>query len=320
MQVSQHADVQEVPIQTTISSDELVTEKVTRSPNTIRNDIELVRVFAAFGVVWFHTGVTGHHIGYAGLIVFIILSLYLSGSGGQKTIYQRANRLLVPWAIWFAIYAASRVASGKPPVDMGLSFVEAVLLGSRSHLWYLPFILFALVCADIMVKTMNHAILAALSAVAACVMLLTAGLWREPSIAAGQPWAQYWHAGAAVFTGLYLYTMVSLPRIVRPTVLVVIMLCAATSWTMPGMGIPYVIGLAIAGLIAFNPWPGAIRSQPPLAQYTLGIYLAHPLVLTVMALIGIAEHWTAPVMAFFISAVGIAAFKTVAPRFAARAV
>lgn len=49
----------------------------------VRQDIEILRVLSAFGIVWFHSGAPGRAFAYSGLVIFIILSVYLSQHGNQ---------------------------------------------------------------------------------------------------------------------------------------------------------------------------------------------------------------------------------------------
>lgn len=92
-----------------------------------------------------HAGVDGSHIAYAGLVAFVILSVYLETRSSPKNIDapRLASRLLIPWIFWFLFYAALNVAAGKQPIDSETG--EAILSGPRPHMWYLPFIFMVIV-------------------------------------------------------------------------------------------------------------------------------------------------------------------------------
>ena len=111
----------------------------------IRQDIELLRVLSALGIVWFHSETKGSNFGHSGLIFFLILSVFLGGGQQNSSIQKRAKRLLVPWLIWFAYYGAINLVLQKSVIPLNNGLIAGVLSGPRIHLWYLPFIFFVLI-------------------------------------------------------------------------------------------------------------------------------------------------------------------------------
>lgn len=104
-----------------------------------------LRVAAAAALVWFHnpTAPFRYSVGGPALIVFLCLTFMQSGQRQAfwPALRRRAERLLVPWAAWWLIYAAAQfwMARGIPA---GLADFRpwTILAWPREHLWYLPFV------------------------------------------------------------------------------------------------------------------------------------------------------------------------------------
>lgn len=107
---------------------------------------DYARLLAVFGIVLFHSGAPGAAWGYVGLPFFLLLlgvfaapaAARLSTAAYART---RARRLLTPWLIWSAIYAAllavQAARNGRPVLaDFDASML---LTGPALHLWFLPF-------------------------------------------------------------------------------------------------------------------------------------------------------------------------------------
>ena len=102
-----------------------------------RQDIEILRVFSVFGIVWYHSNVVGGDYAYSGLIFFVILSAYLSGPAKldfRLDFLMRAQRLLVPWLIWYFVYGLVNVIRGRPLVDTSNGLIAGILQGPSIHL------------------------------------------------------------------------------------------------------------------------------------------------------------------------------------------
>jgi len=103
---------------------------------------ELFRIFACFGIVWFHLGLPGRIIGYSGLPYFMILTVYFLVSNKQeKTLKYIFSRIMLPWLFWSFIYAlfiyTKAYLFNENPNDK--FFLWMIATGSAIHLWYLPF-------------------------------------------------------------------------------------------------------------------------------------------------------------------------------------
>lgn len=247
--------------------------------------IEALRILGALGIIWYHCGAPGASVAYGGLIIFLLLSMYLaarSAPSTQSALRKRARRLLMPWLIWFLCYGALNLAMRRPLVPMENGVLAGVLGGSSIHLWYMPFIFFCLLAHDYLRAALPEWILAYASVALACLVLLTAGLWRPESMELGAPWAQYAHGAAAVLMGIFFGSQSHLPRMHALVSGIALALSMLTVIPVNGMGLPYLAGnIAFLALTTSNIRLPAELSLARLSRYTLGAYFVHILVLAV---------------------------------------
>lgn len=247
-----------------------------------RSDIELLRVISAFGIVWFHSEFEhGKSIAYAGLIFFIVLSVYLCMISRRTTLLgDRAKRLLIPWFLWYGIYGfASWIWSGKIFNETPTT-LSAILSSPSIHLWYLPFIFIALLVLDWAKKRGTSIALFATSIVAFIVWVPISDQLRAMQFA--PPLAQYIHAIPALLVGVMLGTVrsVSLKHIQTLGLFCLLAIYGLTI-APASFGLSYTIGVA-ASLVLISE-----RSLLPqanwlidLGKYQFGIYLVHVLILS----------------------------------------
>jgi peptidoglycan/LPS O-acetylase OafA/YrhL len=111
--------------------------------------IDLLRIIAAVGIIWFHTdGAPYAQIGYAGLPAFLLIyfSLVTKQSQAHATrefLRRRWARLLKPWLFWSIVYGTCRVIKAAYTGDFSslehMLFVGTLFIGTSIHLWYLPY-------------------------------------------------------------------------------------------------------------------------------------------------------------------------------------
>jgi fucose 4-O-acetylase-like acetyltransferase len=244
-----------------------------------RQEIEIVRILSAFGIVWFHTASVGNDIGLSGLVVFIILSLYFAAGPGAavKSIGSRFRRLILPWLFWYVFYALLNVALKRPVIQLERGWIAGVLTGPSVHLWYMPFMFAVLVMIDRIRTRIDPRLPAILCGMAVVPILASAAYWRFWSFTVGAPWAQYLQSVAAVLLGFFLANNPFIPWSITVFLLTVAGSTALAIIFVPGIGIPYFIGISVTALCLFPDW--TIRPRPlinRLAECTLGIYLSHP--------------------------------------------
>lgn len=294
------------------------------APSNIRNmtvskyrtDIELFRIIAALGIVWYHSGVIGREVAYSGLIFFLITSISLSGRRG-KSVQERAQRIMVPWIFWFAVYALFRVLTHKPILDTQNGLFAAILCGPSIHLWYLPFIFFALVAADVVKKIIPDKGIAYGGFTLAILMFIAAFAWRKTSLSWGYPWAQYAHAAPGVFAGLFYMNISCISSRRRGLMIAVLLAAAASAIYYPGVGLPYLIGMAAYAVLTL--WPVDRRFSFDLlaiSKCMFGVYLVHPFPLMIANKFKLLSGVMLPIVAFLASTALIYAAHRVAPKWA----
>lgn len=122
---------------------------VDTTPSGYRRCIDLARFVAAFGIVWDHARAPFADIGYLALSLFLVMTSYLAvgsflRSDQQAFWLSRARRIAVPWVFWCVIYRVVYEVVFKQPFAV-LSEPGSLLIGPLIHLWFLPFVMLALV-------------------------------------------------------------------------------------------------------------------------------------------------------------------------------
>lgn len=113
--------------------------------NRIAN-IDRLRILSAFGIVWYHIKQgPEREIGHSGLAVFLMISCMLIAVKGHRDnrlfILKKAERLIVPWLFWCAVYFVFNISKAliqHVPVKSMFDYYM-FLTGPAIHLWYLPY-------------------------------------------------------------------------------------------------------------------------------------------------------------------------------------
>lgn len=285
-----------------------------------RQDIELLRIMAAFAIVWYHSSTIGGEISYAGLIVFLMLSMYLAGRStysGSRYLFRRTNRLLIPWAVWFLMYGAKNALTHKPIIPTDNGIIAGILTGPSIHLWYMPFIFACLILFDSVRKYASSASIAWASAALTIVVLGSTALWRQVSIQLGCPIAQYAHASAGISLGAFFAFIGAFPGRTAALLLVMIFAAALSAIPFEGVGIPYVLSIAAGCMVAFRIFEKAVTLDfGVIAECTLGIYFVHILVFDIFRKYHIVNGILTPVAIFFLSACAVFLMRRSFPRLA----
>lgn len=279
----------------------------------MNKEIEAFRVLGAFGIVWFHSGVeAGRDAAYGGLIFFVVVSVYYATvSTRPRSVFDRARRLLVPWIVWAAFYGAVNLTvNGRLfPEDYGL--LSRILASPAVHLWFLPFLFFALVAIDRSRRYLATERGATLIGSAAALSLLLAPIWRGVDYAT--PLAMYAHAMPAVFIGVFLGVMdgcrlrTTLLSAIAVSVLVMVFKRQA------GVGDSYLVGLAPCVLLFRGHVVEAKASRlMTISSATLGVYLLHPFAMMLLRRVDV-DGAALPVLGFACSLLVIVCLRAVAP-------
>jgi len=285
-----------------------------------RQDIELLRVFSAFGIVWFHTRAYGGAVGYSGLIAFLILSIILGGKSGTPdvdTLRRRAERLLVPWMFWFAIYGALNLRQGDSFIPLQNGVAAGIMAGPSIHLWYLPFVFLVLVALDLVKAHTPARALAYSAGTLALVNVATAPWWRPVTLTWPYPLLQWADAIGPVLVGVFLLCANTIPAWQRNAIAAMLVVAAIGVASFNSIGVSDAIGIAACLVIASGVLDGRIPFRvQALSDATFGIYLSHILVHRALLIYGnVPGEWLPPAI-FVISAAGVMTLRALFPRFA----
>ena len=271
-----------------------------------RRGIDLLRFLAAFGIVWDHARAPYADFGYTALAVFLILTSFFAvgsfdrahakGADGGFWI-TRARRILVPWLFWCVFYKGVQYWVADDPASVPiLAGWSNLMLGSWIHLWFLPFVMIALIFVPPIARVVRGpASMFGLALVVIAVSMATGWLHRHSGWP--EPWPQWWFS-----IPLFLYgVMVALGRrygMVWLPIATALVASVATVAVEPGFAAVFgsftdgtrrlstqVVGpgfaavqLIVGALVFEAAWRLRIAGDWPtrLAHYAFGIYLLHP--------------------------------------------
>ena len=257
--------------------------------------LDYARLIAAFGIVLFHAGAPGGVAGYAGLPFFLMLLLVLAWPAAQKLEFaayarSRAQRLLIPFFIWSAIYGGVNLVEVLVTrKSFTQEFSASMLLtGPAIHLWFLPFAFVACLAVYPLAWAQGPLHVRIPKATARRNRLVfLAGLagaaWLAMALRQGQVWpapfAQWAYAFPAVCLGMGYAVAQGRPVLQLGLAGVVAGFALWAGWTD---GVPQLVAAALALLICQS-----IRlPETPLSRLSvhaaMGVYLCHPLAASVL--------------------------------------
>jgi hypothetical protein len=169
-------------------------------------NLDAGRVLATYGVMWTHVAeMQGHPpawaaLGRFGTSFYVAAAVFFAARTAtkpqpptaQRALAQRMRRLLIPFALWSAIYAVFYYIVTRPS---GMSVAELTkwwgpFAGTARHLWFLPFAAFAGTIAFWAVPHLLRLPLRRLAWTAAVVSVLTYWLfYRVVFFAMDRIWA-----------------------------------------------------------------------------------------------------------------------------------
>lgn len=250
----------------------------------LRQDIEILRILSAFGIVWFHSGFDRTGIGYSGLVVFLVLSAYLAaarppaGVPFGRILARRALRMLSPWAVWMAAYGIRNHIIDRNIVETDRGWINGVLAGTNIHLWYLPYMFAVTVGLDLAIPRLRRSWMGAVAAVGAIALLSTPQIWRPWAATHGYPTVQYIHGIAAIFAGVFLAAFNDLPkRWSLPLLAMLFATCAVDFWLkIEGVGTAYLTGIVLCSWVLLRPpkLPSRLDVRT-ISGCMFGVYLSH---------------------------------------------
>jgi fucose 4-O-acetylase-like acetyltransferase len=243
-----------------------------------RQDIELLRIICAFGIVFFHA--TGSDIANASLIIFVIISMFLAGSRKREVtvdfVKNRIGRLIIPWITWFFIYGVFNLVNKKEFFPINNGVVSGILSGSSIHLWYIPFIFGFILFFEVIKNNFTSTSIAIACSIIASTILFLSPFWLRFSNELGSPLSQYSHVLAAVFIGVYLSYFYLLRKFISIILLALIIISSIASLQNKGIGVAYFVAISCSlMLISKYSIKFETINFSPISECMLGVYFLH---------------------------------------------
>lgn len=257
-----------------------------------RRSVDLARFLAAFGIVWDHARAPYADVGYLALALFLVLTSFLAmgsfaRSDGTKFWFARAQRIAAPWLFWCLVYRLvyEVISHGTPRL---LTDPWTLLIGPSIHLWFLPFVMVALITIPTISRLVTTPQLLALACLALVVVSLPLGLmhaklaptaWFMNAGGFAQPLPQWFFSFPLFLFGALLAAAKRLQLGWMPMLAAAVV--SAALWAMAPEFAS--IQMALVAVVFEIVWRINIRGSWPtwLAGFAFGIYLLHPAVMLV---------------------------------------
>lgn len=259
-----------------------------------RASIEILRIVACLGIVWFHCKAPYAEVGYAGLPVFVAISVALTTASKFSEsplvgIRKRARRLLGPWILCSLAYATWRlIGNVRAGRETFATFDSSMLTaGGAIHLWYLPFI-FLVTCITTFCRPSLHfrqfkSI--AIGLAAAAIILCSWGVSQEWLL---QPFDSWLFCVPAIFIGFALPTMNDLGE--RTRRVLILSACVSLACLISSIlgyrsaVIPYSLGTITLSIAWVAPFAASAQLKR-IAGMTFEVYLMHPMLLSLLMIV-----------------------------------
>lgn len=249
-----------------------------------RQSVDLMRIVAAFGIVWAHMGAPGAIFGYLALALFVVLAGFLAvrtadRSPGRGFVRSRLRRLLGPWLVWSALYLLlESVRAGDPSRLWQLTDPASLLIGPLIHLWFLPFLALAAPLAVIVARRLDRPSRLTVAAVA-LAPVGAAAIWLHDSGRLGEPFVQWAFAVTPLLYGTLAAAGRGVGRPLAPLVFV-LLACLPPVLVWGSVMAPFLIS---AALVFEAVWRTGLtgRVWPALGSAAFGVYILHPALMLV---------------------------------------
>lgn len=253
---------------------------MTRTRNGL---VEVLRFVGAIGIVWFHAQMPGAWIGHAALDLFAILTVFfICGSSRslslQDIVKNRAQKLLLVWLSWSAIYAMAKF------VDVfyfGKSFsdefnITMLLYGPTIHLWFLPAIFIFSVFSAVLIKIIPNDLIIFLLVLGASLAIKFGETVFDYTTT--PPFREWVHTIPAAFLGIALYVAQKKRAWLAISIAAYAILFGATLDIDVGKTI-FALLVTILAMLIYIP---SAKWDRQLGGYSLTIYLVHPLIYAIL--------------------------------------
>jgi len=255
-----------------------------------RRSVDLVRFVAALGIVWDHARAPYADIGYLALSLFLVLTSYLAvgsylRSDGRNFWASRARRIAVPWLAWCVFYRlVFEVVSDAPRALLAEPW--SLLIGPSIHLWFLPFVMGALVVIGPLCRWVTSVQSLWVACAALVVLSVPMGMlhaqvapmaWFVDTGPFPQPWPQWFFSLPLFLFGALLALAERLGRVWMPVATAAV-ISGLLVWRAPEFAS---VQMILVTLVFLAVWRVEIAAKWPtvLAGQAFGIYLLHPAVM-----------------------------------------
>ncbi|MGV8954715.1 MAG: acyltransferase [Cypionkella sp.] len=277
-------------------------------PASYRQAIDLARFIAAFGIVAAHAyAMEEDWVGHSALGLFLVLTGFLAvqsmqRSGGRYPFVARARKLILPWVFWSLVFRIVLLKVNDGPDRFAiLTDPWSLLVGPMVHLWFLPFVMLAMVLVEPVGRmvTTPRRLAVALGLV---VLMSLPMFWAIRFLPLPVPLPQWLFALPVYALGLLIGIAHQVQRAHWPVIAAGVMTAAALFLTE---GAPWAYTV-LGSVMAFEVfWRLPLRGAwlPKLGQVAFGIYLIHPFFMLVVYKFAGAEvdRFLATVVVFALS-------------------
>lgn len=252
-----------------------------------------LRVLCFLDIAALHV-IERHGLFGLGLPTFLLLSLCLSVRRAEPLptrvfIERRVQRLLIPWMVWWLIYAVDDTVHAVRHGEAALAWFEPwmLLYGPKTYLWFMPFIAVAGLAIHFLDRATQKVPLRWL--IAGCMVSALAGFWLsdlEPT--QPEPFLQWIFAIPALPLALGLGRTLARSRTIKESRRRLIAYLVS-SLSVGGLALlvgrsqhhttvlRYLMGLGTLLVLVLLPqWEDPIT--PRLQALLLGAYVLHPLI------------------------------------------
>jgi fucose 4-O-acetylase-like acetyltransferase len=301
------------------------TTQTVDATKTERNDlVELFRVLAACGIIWFHLETApGRCVGLAGLIFFLTVGVIFQQHSAQRYsgaefFRKRSARLLIPWVAWYLIYGLLNGMTGKSLFPFSSGWVADVLTGPWIGLWYLPFSFLSacIVYGGVRLWGRMRPRVQFVGTLILSILALVLVSQVRVSIPLVAPWAQFLQATPSIPIGFAFSAALS-HRSASHAWLVILqggllLACGMVYGTDPGLAVSYGLGTSLVA-VGFGVRLQLKWSVQTVSSLCLGVYLAHGVVMSGFKIIpGVAQHYLLWfVLTVILSFIGVALIRRV---------
>jgi Acyltransferase family len=251
--------------------------------------VDYARFLGAIAIIYFHLKLPSGQYGLTALSMFTTLAFYyLSSSTGGVSLGDstllRAKRIMIPWLVWSIIYGLLKVLdTWAYPHPLAEEFSWWMLLtGTAIHLWFLPYLFLSGTLALGVFKFIDLSKLSILALSAAYVVLCLLASFVLQQGKVGVPFVQWLSVLPASVLGIVLSTRpLNSSHFLGFSALSFLTFAFQLSSGLTAGSIQ----LLISSLISIAALSFTLSRTPfsrDLAKSSLGVYLVHPLVASLL--------------------------------------